>query len=303
MTAAYRHSLKEIESAMSALSYCESDACELAELYCKRAGVHAKQGALRQALADCSTAVDMDSSNAKAYLGRGKLRAKLGDRMHALDDLESAQCLGSLKVTEDGVTDCAVAQEAARCEDAIRKELSSEAAAAEAAKSFKEAMTKEAAFKAAAAKEAAAKAAAKEAEEEAAKAEARKAKREEQQERFRSEFYEKVEAARRAARAARERSNAGFNAGQERHWAESMSSISNPDHYIILGVEPSADADAIRKGYKKMCLKYHPDKLDTNALTPEKEAKKKRFLEIQQAYEVLSDPAKRRSFDATRTRF
>ena len=67
------------------------------------------------------------------------------------------------------------------------------------------------------------------------------------------------------------------------------------DYYKILGVEKSATDDQIKKAYRKLALKWHPDK---NAQTEEKkhEAEKK-FKEINEAYVVLSDPEKRKQFD------
>ena len=65
----------------------------------------------------------------------------------------------------------------------------------------------------------------------------------------------------------------------------------HPNYYESLGVPKSASADEIKQAYRKLALKYHPDKNPDN---PEAE---KRFEEIQQAYEVLSDSGKRRKYD------
>ena len=54
------------------------------------------------------------------------------------------------------------------------------------------------------------------------------------------------------------------------------------NYYQILGVERSASADEIKKAYRKMALKYHPDKNQD----PDAE---ERFKEIAEAYDVLSD--------------
>ncbi|CDQ09078.1 curved DNA-binding protein, DnaJ homologue that functions as a co-chaperone of DnaK [Acidithiobacillus ferrivorans] len=62
------------------------------------------------------------------------------------------------------------------------------------------------------------------------------------------------------------------------------------DYYRILGVERSADADAIKASYRKMARKYHPD------VSKEKDAED-RFKDLQEAYEVLKDPEKRAAYD------
>ncbi len=63
------------------------------------------------------------------------------------------------------------------------------------------------------------------------------------------------------------------------------------DYYKILGVERGASDEEIKKTYRKLALKYHPDK---NPDDPEAEA---RFKEINEAYEVLGDTKKRAKYD------
>lgn len=65
-----------------------------------------------------------------------------------------------------------------------------------------------------------------------------------------------------------------------------------PDYYDILGVNKSASSDEIKKAYRKQALEWHPDKHKDN-----KEAAEKRFKEINEAYQVLSDSQKRQSYD------
>lgn len=63
------------------------------------------------------------------------------------------------------------------------------------------------------------------------------------------------------------------------------------DHYQILGIPRSASADDIKKAYRKLARKHHPD------LNPNNADAKKRFQEINEANEVLSDPESRKKYD------
>jgi DnaJ-class molecular chaperone len=62
------------------------------------------------------------------------------------------------------------------------------------------------------------------------------------------------------------------------------------DYYEILGVSKSATPDELKRAYRKLALQYHPDKNKTH------EGEEK-FKEINHAYEVLSDPSKRATYD------
>jgi curved DNA-binding protein len=63
------------------------------------------------------------------------------------------------------------------------------------------------------------------------------------------------------------------------------------DLYKLLGVSRDADAETLRKAYRKLARRYHPD------VNPGDKAAEDRFKEISEAYDVLSDPTKRRNYD------
>lgn len=63
------------------------------------------------------------------------------------------------------------------------------------------------------------------------------------------------------------------------------------DYYKTLGVSRNASQDDIKKAYRKLAVKYHPDK------NPDDKETENRFKEINEAYEVLKDPEKRKKYD------
>ncbi len=64
------------------------------------------------------------------------------------------------------------------------------------------------------------------------------------------------------------------------------------DYYDILGVSKSSSADEIKKAYRKAALEWHPDRHKDD-----KETAEKKFKEINEAYQVLSDPGKKSAYD------
>jgi len=71
----------------------------------------------------------------------------------------------------------------------------------------------------------------------------------------------------------------------------------NEDYYATLGVARSANAEEIQKAYRKLARKYHPD------MNPDDKAAQKKFKEVQQAYDVLSDDKKRKMYDQFGSQF
>ena len=67
--------------------------------------------------------------------------------------------------------------------------------------------------------------------------------------------------------------------------------MSKRDYYEILGVSKNADAKEIKKAYRKLAIKYHPDK------NPDDKAAEERFKEAAEAYDVLSSPEKKQRYD------
>src|SRR5437899_6352038 len=65
-----------------------------------------------------------------------------------------------------------------------------------------------------------------------------------------------------------------------------------PDYYKTLGVDKKASAEEIKKAYRKLARKYHPDR------NPDDKQAEARFKEISQAYDVLGDPEKRKQYDS-----
>ena len=63
------------------------------------------------------------------------------------------------------------------------------------------------------------------------------------------------------------------------------------DYYQVLGVERTASAEEVKKAYRKLAVKFHPDK------NPGDKAAEDKFKELGEAYEVVSNPDKRAAYD------
>ena len=63
------------------------------------------------------------------------------------------------------------------------------------------------------------------------------------------------------------------------------------DYYEVLGLKKGAGEDEIKKAFRKMAMKYHPDKNPGDRTAEEK------FKEVNEAYSVLSDPEKKSKYD------
>ncbi|MBD2462868.1 J domain-containing protein [Oscillatoria sp. FACHB-1407] len=70
-----------------------------------------------------------------------------------------------------------------------------------------------------------------------------------------------------------------------------MAATDFKDYYAVLGVSKTANADEIKQTYRKLARQYHPD------MNPGDKVAEARFKEINEAYEVLSDPDKRKKYD------
>src|SRR5882672_10589098 len=69
--------------------------------------------------------------------------------------------------------------------------------------------------------------------------------------------------------------------------------VTKRDYYEVLSVTKTADGEEIKRAYRRLAMKYHPDRNQGEG----KAESEVRFKECSEAYEVLSDPAKRKRYD------
>ncbi len=67
--------------------------------------------------------------------------------------------------------------------------------------------------------------------------------------------------------------------------------MSKRDYYDVLGVSKSASDSELKKAFKKLAMKYHPDR------NPDDDSAAEKFKEAAEAYDVLSDPQKKSTYD------
>ena len=67
--------------------------------------------------------------------------------------------------------------------------------------------------------------------------------------------------------------------------------MSKKDYYDVLGVAKGASKDELKKAYRKLAMKFHPDR------NPDDEQASEKFKELSEAYEILSDDQKRQTYD------
>ena len=79
-----------------------------------------------------------------------------------------------------------------------------------------------------------------------------------------------------------------------------ISDLPKKTHYEMLGIDTEADFAEIKKAFRALALELHPDKVSVNATETEREEAHDLFLDIQDAYFVLSDPERRRKYDLER---
>merc|ERR1712129_441527 len=84
---------------------------------------------------------------------------------------------------------------------------------------------------------------------------------------------------------------------QMRHAQIELKKSKRKNYYKILGIEKDATEKEIKKGFRKMAMKWHPDRFATKD-DDEKQSAEHKFKEIGEAYEVLKDPKLKQRYDS-----
>ena len=88
-----------------------------------------------------------------------------------------------------------------------------------------------------------------------------------------------------------------YNSFQEVQDSVEKINYKNFDPYDVLNVSYSADKKTIKKAYRKLVVKFHPDKINQNLSEKEMVIARKKFIMIVKAYEILTDPVKKLNFE------
>ena len=258
-------------------------------LFYKRAGARMALQKYEEAVADCDKAVALCPSNYKARIRRSRSLIALGSYAEAVKDLEFVAHKHPRAPT--------VKEELGRAHDLWKQAKSKERRKAKAAAAAEQQR------KAAADREA------READERRRRQRERERREQQRQRKAKADREAREADERRRRQREREsrygtRSSSSARAGGDGTRSSQRQAAAPPpaapakvDHYTQLGIKKDATAGAIKKAYRKMALKWHPDKNRGNA-----EAASERFKAIGEAYNCLKSPQARKRYDRAQRR-